>query len=52
MTKEKILSGTIAAYFSGCVFQNISPNTKRGVQHLDSADPKLLGWDGGGWLPV
>ena len=38
-------------YFSECVFQNISPNTKRRVQHLHSANPSLLCQNGGRLSP-
>lgn len=47
MKKERRSFQTVAAYFGECVFQNVSPNTKRGVQHLHSASPNFLRWDGG-----
>ena len=41
MKKEKVLSETVAAYFSECLFQNVRPNAKREVQHLHSAHPSF-----------
>lgn len=37
--------------FSECLFQNISPNTKRRVQHLHSTNPSLLRQNGGRLSP-
>jgi hypothetical protein len=51
MRKEQIVSGTVAAYFSDCVFQCKFPNTKERVQHFLSTNTNVLHWNCGRQSP-